>query len=160
VTLEFAFALIFLLFPSMFGIIDFSRAMYAYHWVAYAAREGTRWASVRGADCVGLTGGCPAAATDIQTYVQSLHPPGLPYVASSCTTPGCLSVNTTQSFVWPGLGGDGNSCVNASSPQIYSPGCLVTVQVNYYFGFTLPFLDSLTGTTMHMQSTSQMVISQ
>ena len=48
------FGLALVLFPLMFGIIDFSRALYAYHWVSYAAREGTRWASVRGTSCPGV----------------------------------------------------------------------------------------------------------
>ena len=39
--LEFAFVIVLILFPLIFGIIDFSRALYAYHWVSYAAREGT-----------------------------------------------------------------------------------------------------------------------
>ena len=53
-SLEFAFVLILILFPLMFGIIDFSRALYAYHWVSYAAREGSRWASVRGTGLPGV----------------------------------------------------------------------------------------------------------
>jgi TadE-like protein len=162
-TLEFGLVMTLILFPLMFGIIDFSRAVYAYHWVSYAAREGTRWASVRGAACPTLNplpGGCPATAAQIQTFVQSIHPPGMAYVAGSCATPGCVSVDTTTSFMWPGLGGDGTDCTNGGVLGPNSPGCIVKVQVNYYFGFSLPFLEKVTGTTVNMQSTSQMVISQ
>ena len=43
---EFAAILPIILFI-MLGIVDFGRAMYAYHFVASAARAATRWASVR-----------------------------------------------------------------------------------------------------------------
>ena len=44
---EFALVLI-VLMVMMFGIIDFARALYTYHFVANVAREGTRYAIVRG----------------------------------------------------------------------------------------------------------------
>lgn len=162
-TLEFNFAIVFILFPLMFGIIDFSRALYAYHWVSYAAREGTRWASVRGAACPTsnpLPGGCPATVAQIQTFVQSIHPPGMAYVAGSCATPGCVSVSTSWLNPSTAYGGSAADCTNGGNLGVNSPGCIVQVQVNYYFGFSLPFLDHVTGTTLDMQSTSQMVISQ
>jgi Flp pilus assembly protein TadG len=160
VTFEFTLAMVLVLFPLMFGILDFSRAAYAYHWVSYAAREGTRWASVRGAACLLLSGGCPAAATDIQTFIQSIAPPGMYTATCSGNNAGCISINTTSSFVWPGKGGDGNDCTNGGVLATNSPGCIVKVQVNYYFGFTLPYLGPVVGTTIKLQSTSQMVISQ
>ena len=39
------------LFTLIFGIVDFGRALFAYHYVANTAREATRMASVRGNDC-------------------------------------------------------------------------------------------------------------
>jgi TadE-like protein len=157
-TLEFAFVLTLILFPLMFGVIDFSRALYAYHWVAYAAREGTRWASVRGSSCTLLSGGCPALAADGQTFVQSMKAPGMYSVACNGgnTNTGCISATTT----WSGKGGDGTDCTTGGTYPTNSAGCIVKVQVNYVFGFSLPFLNSVTGKTMNLQSTSQMVISQ
>jgi TadE-like protein len=162
-TLELAFTLTLILFPLMFGIIDFSRALYAYHWVSYAAREGTRWASVRGAACPTanpLPGGCPATPAQVETFVQSIHPPGMVYVSGSCATVGCVSATTTYLNPSSLYGGSAADCTNGGVLAPNSPGCIVQVQVNYYFGFRLPFLESLTGTTLNMQSRSQMVISQ
>ena len=60
-------ALIFGLFVQIvFGTIEAARFMYFYNWVSYAAREGTRWASVRG-----TTSGHQAAASDVQTFVKN-----------------------------------------------------------------------------------------
>ena len=40
------FAFVFMLLVTMvLGIMDFSRALYAYHFVAGAARQATRWAA-------------------------------------------------------------------------------------------------------------------
>lgn len=148
VTLEFAFGLLVILFPLMFGVIDFSRAAYDYHWVSNAARDGSRWASVRGASCVGLSGGCPAASGDVQTYVQSLAVSGM------------NSGNVTASATWSGKGGDGNDCTNGGNQGSNSAGCVVAVSVNYSFTFSFPYLSSVTGRTLTLNSVSKMVISQ
>src|SRR6202167_976790 len=52
----------------MFGVVCFGTALYTYHFVSNTAREATRWASVRGATCGGLSGGCPAGDTDVNAY--------------------------------------------------------------------------------------------
>ena len=46
----------------MFGMIDLARALYSYHFVTTAAREGARFASVRGVLCSNSVtpGPCPA----------------------------------------------------------------------------------------------------
>ena len=44
---EFAFVLTVML-TLIFGVMEFSQVMYAYHFVSNAAREATRYASVRG----------------------------------------------------------------------------------------------------------------
>ena len=109
VTFEFAMGLLVVLFPLMFGVVDFSRAAYSYHWVSDAARDATRWASVRGATCELLSGGCPAANTDVQTFVQGLSVSGL------------NSANITATTTWTGKGGDGNDCTNGGSPADQLP---------------------------------------
>jgi len=165
-TLEFAFVITLILFPLMFGIIDFSRALYAYHWVSNAAREGTRWASVRGANCPTanpLPGGCPAdlAGANVKTYVQSIKAPGM--YSTACNgggnNAGCITTTTT--YVNTNVGGlTGPDCTSGGNLPLNTPGCIVKVQVTYTFPFSLPFLGNQTGHTLSLQSTSQMVISQ
>ncbi len=115
----------------MFGIIDFGRALYTYSFVANAAREGARWAIVRGAKCTQLDH-CPAASgtTDIEPYVQSL--------SEGATNASKITANLS----FP-------SGSNA-------PGSVAEVTVQYPFTFIAPFVSKL---TLPMTSTSEMVIS-
>jgi len=137
-----------LLLILLFGIVAFGHALYTYHFVSHAAREATRWASVRGATCVGLAGGCPAAASDVQTYVKNVSGLGL--------NPAQITVNTT----WLPSPSADVLCPYTVSPGSYpenSPGCVVQVQVVYSYNFILPLLPT---SSFNLQSTSQMVISQ
>ncbi len=52
------------LFTMIFGIMDFSRAMFAYHYVSFAAHEATRYASVHGST---YTTQCPTASPWVST---------------------------------------------------------------------------------------------
>ncbi len=113
-----------------FGIMEACLALYRYHYIAEAAREGTRYAIVRGANCSGLGSDCPASASDIQTYVKGLGFPGIDSNAMTVTP------------AWP-----------ASN----SPGNPVSVTVLYQYNLSIPFVLSR---TLTMSSTSQMVISQ
>ena len=56
---------VFLLFT--FGIMDFGRLLYAYNFCSFAARDATRYASVRGS-----TSSSPATASTVQTFVTGL----------------------------------------------------------------------------------------
>jgi Flp pilus assembly protein TadG len=129
-----------LLLALMFGIVDFARAMYTYAFVATAAREGARWAIVRGAQCTGLDH-CPAQAgsTDVLPYVQSL--------SEGATDPSQMTANLS----FPGC------TAGASGGSTNSRGCLAQVTVTYPFKFLLPFVY---GSQITMTSSSQMVISQ
>src|SRR5205809_5985180 len=49
-----------------FGIVDAGRLIYAYNVVSASAREGVRWAAVRGG-----ASGRAATAAELTTYVQS-----------------------------------------------------------------------------------------
>ena len=51
----------------MFGIVDAGRLMYNYAAVSFSAREGVRWAIVRGAES-----GRAASATEISDYTKSM----------------------------------------------------------------------------------------
>ena len=147
--IEFALvSVVFLAF--VFGIMDFCRAVYAYEFVTYAARSGTRWAMVRGNQCSlanpatwcepasGAATG--ATAADVQTYVQSLNLPGI--------APSLITVTTT----WPATG---SGCTSSSG--VNSPGCPVDVMVQYPYDSSIPFIHI---TTITLTAESQMVISQ
>jgi Flp pilus assembly protein TadG len=121
----------------LFGIIDFGRAMYTYAFVAQLAREGARWAIVRGSQCT-LIDHCNAQVSDIQTYVRSL--------SEGATNPNNITV-TSPGTHW--------TCPAWLSG--HAPGCTVVVVVNYPFSFIFP---GIPVGSISMSSTSQMVISQ
>ena len=64
----------------MFGIIDFGRALYTYSFVAQLARQGARWAIVRGANCTVLARWAPRArvtfrlTSRVSRRVQPIRP--------------------------------------------------------------------------------------
>ncbi len=120
----------------MFGIIDFGRAMYTYSFVAQLARQGARWAIVRGSNC-SLLDHCNAQQSDVITYVQSLN-----YGAA-------VSSSIGGTAVW---GGAASTCITS-----HAPGCIVTVTVTYPFKFFLPWV--LPGNVWYLSSASQMVVS-
>jgi len=122
----------------LFGIVEFGRAMYTYAFVAQIAREGARWAIVRGNQCT-LLDHCNASKTDVQNYVRGL--------SEGATDVSNINANAT----WPSTGCPPGSSGNA-------PGCVVQVTVTYPFNFIAVKL--LGVTQIQMSSTSQMVISQ
>ncbi len=142
------FALTVTLFLVMlFGIVDFGRALYTYHFLSNAARDATRYAAVHGSTCnddascsVANPDSGPAnsANTVVQDYVKSITPPGID-PSKVVTTP-----------VWPGNGTTG--CPSSSN----SPGCPVKVQVSYPFGFLVPLVRN---GSITLSSTSEMTIS-
>jgi Flp pilus assembly protein TadG len=156
VLLEFGLVTI-VLFMLIFGVIDFGRALYAYHFVSHAAREATRFAIVRGANCR-LPDACPAQASDVQNYVVNTLANGIGLNSNA------ISVNA----VWPGSSYDGVTNCTTSAPN--SPGCPVQVQVQYGFNFVFPLMPTSvcniqTGSAtikanICMSSTAEMVISQ
>jgi len=139
---EMALSLVVLL-SVVFGIMEMSQALYTYHFISEAARDGTRYAIVRGSSCPAVLPGCPAAGTgvDVQTYLRGQGFPGI--------TPGLLTAVTS----WPTTG---SSCTPSVTP-CDNPGNLVNVVVTYQFPLSIPFVPAR---TLAMTSTSQMVISQ
>jgi Flp pilus assembly protein TadG len=126
----------------LFGIIDFGRATYTYAFVAQLARQGARWAIVRGSSCTALDH-CNAQTADVQRYVQSLSEGAT--TASNITVQYQTGINCP-----PGFSGN-------------APGCTVSVTVQYPFTFMLPYMPKTVGNqpmTIPMSSTSQMVVSQ
>lgn len=180
------FALVIMVFMTvMLGIIDFSRALYAYHFVDYAAKAATRWAAVNGlscnADATGSTNSTdpnnPGSCTAPVTYSNGTY--------STCTTYGsCLPATKTDiiSYVnmlvpmgidanritttvtWPTSGTEPSFCSTyPTSPGCNcwtastenSPGCNVEVHVSYQFPFLYPLAHR---GSIPLSSSSEMVI--
>jgi len=136
-----------LLFTLIFGIMDCTRAIYINHYLASAAREGVHYAMVRGnswtsACATASSSGCTASSSNVSSYIGGTAIPGV--------VPASMTVNTT----WPGTNPSGAAC-NSGSPN--AQGCLVNVQVNYAFHFTMPFLPNL---GWNMSSTASATILQ
>jgi Flp pilus assembly protein TadG len=125
----------------LFGLLDFGRALYTYNYVSYAARDGARYAIVRGSACNSFATDCPTKTdgTGVSSYLKTVTIP-----------PAINPTNLAVTATWPG----GNpGCTGA----VNSPGCVVKVNVKYTFSFIIPFIPKITSL---MSSTSQMVISQ
>lgn len=130
------FALLFILLMTiLFGIMSFSHALYAYHFVSHAAKSASRWAAVNGSTCSddgscngtdGMSNG-PATGTSVQTYVQSLVPPGI------------IAANVTATTSWPVQANSPTAC---AATQNY-PGCTVEIEVSYPFQFDFPLIDAI-----------------
>lgn len=137
---EMAISMVILL-TIVFGIMKICLALYTYHYISEAAREGTRFAIVRGSACASPGYECDATSSQIQTYVKGLGYPGI--------DPSAMTVTSS----WAGYPVSG-TCVSAGCN---GPGDLVTVTVTYQFPLSIPFVPS---STLNMSSTSSMVISQ
>src|ERR1039458_10515869 len=61
----------------LFGIVEVSLAVYTYDFVSEAARDGARYAIVRGAKCAGMPDCNISTSGPIQTYIQSLNYPAI-----------------------------------------------------------------------------------
>jgi Flp pilus assembly protein TadG len=141
------------LFTFLIGIMETGLALYSYHFIADAAREGARYAIVRGH----TAGTLPCAAPpnyatciaqggintgDIATYVKTLGFPGI--------NPSYMAVTSTWSqYV------HGTTCPTLGPCN--SPGNLVTVIVTYNFPLNLPFFPPK---AFAMSSTAAMIIQQ
>lgn len=117
-----------------FGVLEFGRAIYDYHAVENVARQASRWAAVRGADCIDPS--CPATQKTISAYVQG----ELPLIDPS-------TVGVTAAW--------SNSTTCSANPAD-GPGCVVSVTVSVPFTFDIPIV----GRTLNFTSSSQMAISE
>lgn len=134
---------------ALFGVLYFSMALYADHFVANAAKDATRYAMVRGSSWNGTTCAttssfsCTATSTDVTNYVESMIAPGL--------TTSNLTVNTS----WPGTDPTGDACDTTNGND--SPYCAVSVSVSYSFSWPLPFLPQ---NTLALTSNSTVAITE
>lgn len=143
-----------ILMPILLGILQLSLGLYCFHYAADAAREATRWAVVRGANCNGnfgaaycspTSGGATGATgADIAQYVRTL---GYPFSGTvSTSTQWCVSSGSTP-VTW-------TSC---STTQNNSIGNQVQVTVSYAFPLIIPFVKK---NTLNVSSVSSMTIVQ
>jgi Flp pilus assembly protein TadG len=133
------------LLAMLFGIFEMSIALYTYNFISDAAREGTRYAIVRGSSCTVLTN-CNATSAQIQAYLRAI-----PYPAIN---PNKLSATTT--WLSATLSGSPATMTwTTCASQCNAPGNAVQVNVTYAFPLAIPFWKI---TTLTMYSTSQVVI--
>jgi len=128
------------MFMVVCGIIAMSFALYSYNVVSESAREGARYAIVRGSACH-FAAACPAQSSDIQTYVKNLGFPGI------------NTNNLTAASAWAAYPA-GGACKSAGCN---GPGDQVTVTVTYQFPVAIPFVPRR---TLNMSNSAAMVISQ
>ncbi len=125
------------------GIIETSLAVYTYHYISEAAREGARYAIVRGSYCTSLDH-CNVTADQVQTYVKGLGYPGID------------STNMTVTTTWYDASDSLPTTWTVCGSVCNDPGNAVNVNVTYNFPFMIPFVQK---STLALSSTSQMVIS-
>lgn len=133
----------------LIGVLQMMLAVSTFNYVSDAAREGTRYAIVRGsASCTNTPSlsNCNATAGQIQTYVQGISYPGMKAASLSITTT-WLSASSSYPTSW-------SAC---TSGTCNAPGNLVKIVATYPFSFSVPFVPKA---TINLTSTSQMVISQ
>ncbi|MGA8671069.1 MAG: TadE family protein [Terracidiphilus sp.] len=153
-------------FSLLFGIIETCFALYTFNFVADAAREGSRYAIVRGANSCNVSStfpNCNLLPTDITsstnnpilTYIESVRYPGLNASnLSAAVTWWVASQNANGQTSWTTActgvkDANGNPCNNV--------GNAVKVVVTYRFPWSIPWLPN---GTLSVNSTSEMMISE
>jgi Flp pilus assembly protein TadG len=128
---EFALAAPILL-SLIFGLIEVCIALYTWQMVSEVAREGTRYAIVRGATCTTASGAsCTASAAAVNSFVSSSN--------------------------WPNIGG-GTVSANTTFPDgNQNAGSRVQVTASYTVPFKIAFVRT---SPITMSSTSVMYILQ
>jgi Flp pilus assembly protein TadG len=144
---EMAFSSV-ILFGVFFGIFQAAMAFYSYQYLSDAAREGARWAIVRGSTSCANNGisGCGASPDDVQTYIRNLGYPGI--------NPSNLTASVTY---WTAPATSGGTWVQCTGTGCNTPGNRVKVYLQYSYPLNVPFVISR---NINLQSVSQMVIAQ
>jgi Flp pilus assembly protein TadG len=151
---EYAFVLI-LFLSLLFGISGFGHALFVYHHLNNAAKEATRYAAVRGSNCSndssclasnsasGVTG--PTTIADVQQYVKNITPQSIDSAQLTITVCGVSDAAVACPASGPAV----------CAATVNSPGCTVSVQVQYAYNFIFPLIQT---TPINMSSTSEMII--
>ena len=135
------------LFMMLFGIIQVSLAVYSYDFVAEAARDGARYAIVRGSKCTGMPDCNISTSAPIQAHVQSLNYPAINTSNLTVTATYYTAATAPPNMTW-------SPC---TVPPCNVQGNAVNVLVQYPFTLNIPFWKSV---TINMSNSSQMVIAQ
>jgi TadE-like protein len=151
----------------MFGVIEFSMAVYAYNFVSDAAREATRYAVIRGENsCVPNPGfpNCNLQPGSITSTTNPQNNPVLEYI-DSLRYPGLNPSNLSAAVTWwvAQQNENGNTSWTiqcAGSVDLHGNPCnaegnAVKVVVTYRFPLSIPWMKP---TIARVSSTSQMVI--
>ena len=144
-----------ILFAMFFGVFELTLASYTYHYVSAAAREGARFAIVRGStSCVNTRNlsNCNASPTVIGNFVKRLPYPGINSAANMTVAVSYLTATTDTS-----TGTTLTTFAACASGTCNQPGNLVSVVVTYAFPLTIPFVPKK---TINVTSTSQMAVQQ
>jgi Flp pilus assembly protein TadG len=120
------------LFTLIFCFMEMCLAFYTHNMISELAREGTRYAMVRGSSCLtSSSSSCQATASQVNTFVSGI---GFPNLGG-----GTISPVTT----YP----DGNAAI----------GSRVQISITYVFPITMPFVPT---NSISMSSTSVATIIQ
>jgi Flp pilus assembly protein TadG len=121
-----------ILMACFFGMVQVCMACYMHQVLTESAREGTRYAMVRGSTCVNGSGSsCTATTASVNAYVSALS--------------------------WPNLSGATMSVVTSYPDGNEQPGSRVQVSVSYAYPFRVPFVPA---ETINLTSRSVMYIVQ
>ncbi len=131
------------------GMMKLCLAVYAYHYTSEAAREGVRYAIVRGSSasstaCVNYEASCVASSDNISNFVKALGYPAL--------SPSNMTVTVTRAGFPTGV-----ICTPNAAPNCNNPGNMVTLTVQYAFPMSIPFRGS---STWNMSASSSGIIAQ
>ena len=133
----------------LIGAFQVAMALFAMNFVADAAREGSRYAMVRGStSCTNTPSltNCNASGDQVQTYIRSLHYPGINASKLTATT-SWSKASTTMPTTW-------TAC---TSGTCNAPGSQVKVVATYAYSMAVPFVRKF---SINLTSISRMVISQ
>lgn len=135
---------------ALVGIFFLVLCLYSYDFVADAAREACRYASVRGSASVTNTptlSNRGVTQAELQTWIRTLGYPGSNNLTATVTWLRATSSGTPATTTW----------VACTIPPCNAPGNLVQVQVTYMYPLGIPFWKTA---TVGLSSTSSMVIAQ
>ena len=143
------------LFSMVFGVFQISYASYIYSYVSEAARDGARYAIVRGStSCLNTPNlaNCNAGATTVGNYVKGRGFMGIDAADYMTVNTSWLTATTTT-----GASGASTTWATCSSGTCNAPGNMVRVVVTYALPLAIPFVPKR---TVSVTSSSQMVVQQ
>lgn len=170
---EMAFASVMIL-SVFFGIMEVSYALYSLNYVSNAAREATRYASIRGANSCGdanvtpypncglsptqFTSTSDPTKNPLLAHIEAIGYPGLNanntslqvnFLVATKASDGTTTWASDASCSTADLDSHGNACNNL--------GNMINVQVTYQFPLNIPFWKNV---TVPVSSKSQLMISE